>query len=140
MATRRPGKSQLAALRRRLDRVRSNVFDELAAELEDQAGLTLAKSNDNAPQLTGQMQATAGVQVDSRKSAGVVRAVVYYTERYALYQHEGVYNPGPVTTIKLGPTRGIGRKFLQRALDERREQITVQCGRAVERALRLSLR
>lgn len=136
--TRRGG--GVADIRRRMDVIRRNVRDALEAEVKVQADATLALSRNLAPQLTGYMIASSTVTNETRASADLIAARITYPAPYALYQHEGTYNPGPVTAAKLGPTRGIGRKFLQKALDQRREEIIVRCGRAVERALRISLR
>lgn len=127
-------------VRRRLRQLRRNAFDALETEVRQQCEITLARSRDLAPQLTGLMIHDSHVTMDSRRSSGSIRAVIHYDQPYAVFQHEGVYNPGPVTSVKLGAQRGIGRKFLQKALDERREQMVVQCGRALERALRSTLR
>jgi hypothetical protein len=137
---RRGNVTGVEAVKRRLRAIRTAVFYSLEAQLRASGAAVLSDSHDLAPQLTGLMIATSGVDVQSNRSQLSVRAVVFYQQRYALYQHEGYYNPGPITSVKLGPTYAIGRKFLQRALDRNRDDIVRDMGRSVERALRLTLR
>jgi hypothetical protein len=130
----------LDAIARRMAAVKRAAFDALDQQLQDEAKQVLARSRDLAPQLTGRMIATAHVEAQRSRGANLIRAQVVYREPYALFQHEGFYWPGPISSQKLGPTFAIGRKFLTRAVDERREAVLENSGRAVEGALRVTLR
>ncbi len=121
-------------IERRLGLIQRNVRDAVEAELDDIAEEILERSRELAPQLTGQMILTAGVGRDDTPTR--IRRSVFYLEDYAPIQHEGVFNPGPVTAAKAG----AGRKFLQRAYNAQRPSIAKRVGRAIERALRTSLR
>ena len=121
-------------IKKRLGLIRRNVRDALAAELDDIADDLLDASRALAPQLTGLMILTAGTDKDD--SGETLRRSVFYSEDYAPIQHEGFFNPGPVTASK----PGAGRKFLQRPYNQMRPGIPKRLGRAVERALRNSLR
>lgn len=138
MARRRS--SGLRDLERRFKAMSRAAFDDVAQTMEDEAEIVLARSRDLAPQLTGDMIAHSDVLVRKNQSRGELRVTVEYDEPYALFQHEGYYNPGPVTRAKLGDQFAIGRKFLSRAFEERREHIVRNAGRALERALRTTLR
>lgn len=130
----------LAAVTRRLQRVERAAYDALVEGLRDEAEIVLARSRDLAPQLTGQMIRNSGVRVQAHRATQTIQVAVFYDEPYAVKQHEGYFNPGPITSVKLGPSFAIGRKFLTKAIDERRQQLVAQVGRRVERALRLTLR
>lgn len=130
----------MAALEQRLAAVRRAALDAVTQALVEGGGEVLSRSRDLAPQLTAAMIAHSGVRSEGTPSAERVRVVVFYSEPYAILQHEGFYNPGPVTAAKLGPTFAVGRKFLSRSLDELRPQIVAEAGRALESALRTALR
>lgn len=123
-----------AVIKKRLGLIRRNVRDAVAAELDDIAEDLLNASRALAPQLTGQMILTSGI--DSDDSDDSLRRSVFYVETYAPIQHEGFFDPGPVTAQK----PGAGRKYLQRPYNRMRPGIPKRLGRAVERALRNSLR
>lgn len=130
----------LAAIQRRFKQLQRNAFDQLVDTMERQAEIVHTVSRDRAPQLTGQMIRNSGTRTQSSRAAGLVRVTVFYNEPYAIFQHEGFYHPGPVTSEKLGGAFAIGRKFLTRTVDEQRDSIITACGRDLERVLRLSLR
>ncbi len=122
------------AIRRRLRLISKNVVSFIGAEMDDIAQEILEESRRNAPQLTGRMIATAGW--DKEDFADAFRRSVFYREDYAVFQHEGFFNPGPITATK----PNAGRKFLQRAYTARVRGLPARIGRAVERSLRVSLR
>lgn len=103
-------------------------------EFDDYADEILQRSNDLAPQLTGQMIRNSGTDKDDGPNR-FVRSV-FYLDNYAVFQHEGRFNPGPITIAK----PGAGRKFLQRPYDASKREFVVRLGRAIERSLRQSLR
>lgn len=119
---------------RKLDRIRKAVADEIRDEFDDIANDILSDSRDIAPQLTGLLIASSGVDSGDRRDR-FARSIFYDTP-YAVIQHEGNFNPGPITSQK----PGAGRKYLQRAYEARRPEIVQRLGRATERALRLALR
>lgn len=120
--------------------IQRNVFAELADELDDQAQDLLQASQRRAPQLTAMMILTADTDSQDQRTAQRLRRTVFYREKYAVFQHEAFYNPGPITAQKLGDRFGIGRKFLQRPFTALSEGFKRRSGVAVERALRLTLR
>ncbi len=117
-------------LRRAVEFAREAVEEEL----DDYANELLSKSNDLAPQLTGRMIRNSDTDKSDRRD--VFLRSVFYTEDYALFQHEGTFNPGPITRNK----PGAGRKFLQRPYDATKREFLVRLGRKIERVLRQSLR
>lgn len=123
-----------AVVKKRLRLIRVNVAEAIEAELDDAANELLRDSRDLAPQLTGEMIRESGVDSDDRKD--VFRRSVFYNLDYSVKQHEGFFNPGPVTSTK----PGAGRKYLQRPFDAQKRQLIKRLGRQVERAIRLSLR
>ncbi len=124
------------ALRKRLKVLDRNVFDALSDEMDDIANDLLRKSNDMAPQLTGKMIATSDTDSANQRRAGKLSRSVFYTVEYAIYQHEGNFNPGPVTAGK----PGAGRKFLQRPFEQNKQAYTERIARSVQRTLRQTLR
>lgn len=54
---------------------------------------------------------------------------------YALYMHEGQYNLGPASLAKDGGSGKVGRKFLERAIDDEIANFDAELGAAIERAL-----
>lgn len=130
----------LSLVQARLRNLKRASFAALADELESQGEIVLARSRDLAPQLTGQMIANSEVVVRRSDAAGLCNVSIRYNEPYALFQHEGYYNPGPVTSAKLGSSFAIGRKFLQRAVDERQPELIKATARKLERAIRFTLR
>lgn len=124
----------------RLAIIRRNVLAELQDELDDQAQDLLEESQRRAPQLTGALVLTAGTDSEDNRASGRLRRTVFYREEYAIYQHEGYFNPGPISTEKLGGSFAIGRKYLQRPFDELAPGFKKRSAVAVERALRLTLR
>lgn len=119
---------------KKLERIRAGVNAAVKEELSDIANDILSDSRDIAPQLTGLLIASSGVDTGDRRDR-FARSIFYDTP-YAVIQHEGVFNPGPITVQK----PGAGRKYLQRAYEARRPQMVNRLGKAVERALRLALR
>ncbi|MCP4497732.1 MAG: hypothetical protein GY825_13250 [Phycisphaeraceae bacterium] len=116
--------------------IQRNVNDGIAAVMDEAADDLLRRSRDLAPQLTSEMVDTAATDKKDARRRGVFRRSVYYTVDYAVYQHEGTYNPGPVTRGK----PGAGRKFLQRPFDAQKAELIVRISRSIERTLRLSVR
>lgn len=122
------------AIRRRMKRIRRNVNDAISDKMDEIADELLQESRDLAPQLTGKMIATAGTdKADARDS---FKRTVFYTEPYAIYQHEGHFNPGPITATKTG----AGRKFLQRPFDAKKRDMILRISREIERAIRVTVR
>ncbi len=123
-----------AVIRKRLKIIQRNTRAAISSELDDTAKDLLAVPILLAPQLTGAPIKSGGI--DSESGKDFTRRSVFYTEDYAVIQHEGFFNPGPVTATKAG----AGRKYLQRPFNAARREIPARIGRAVERSLRLTLR
>jgi len=112
----------------------------------------LQRSNDIAPQLTGRMIMTSGIDGNARRTASItgksVTASVFYKERYALFLHEGMeptgrrtggrppYKRGPITRGK----PGAGGHFLKRPFDAQKEKYQKDFRNRVDRAIRIALR
>jgi len=120
-------------VQKNIDRAIKAALAGLEDEQQGAAEETLSDSRDLAPQLTGLMINTAGTRVDRQKN--LITHTVFYSEEYALYQHEGFFNPGPVTALK----PNAGRKFLSRALDAKRRLFIERFRRRVEREIRQAL-
>jgi hypothetical protein len=121
-------------IKKRLRLIRINVVERLQTEMDEAAEDLLQQSRDLAPQLTAEMIRRSGVSRDDEPA--LFRRSVFYSLPYAVTQHEGFFNPGPVTSTK----PGAGRKYLQRPFDAQKRQLLVRLQRELERALRLSLR
>ena len=121
-------------VQRRLRIIQRNVNDAIAEAMDDFATDIHVLSNDLAPQLSGEMIRQSGT--DSDDSGNRFRRSVFYSLGYAVWQHEEVFNPGPITVTK----PGAGRKFLQRAFDRNVQKGIRNVGRAIGRSLRITLR
>lgn len=122
------------AIRNRLGLIEKNVRRQISDELDDIAQEILVESRRLAPQLTGRMIASSGTDKDDRPQR--FRRSIFYDIDYAVFQHEGFFQPGPVTIAK----DGAGRKFLQRPYEKKRRDLIRRIGVATERGLRVSLR
>lgn len=123
-------------IRRRLRTIRRAVDDAIEAGMDDFAADVLSMSRDLAPQLTGLMIRTSDVDSDDSRSLGRFRRSIFYEQVYAIWQHEEIFNPGPVTAAK----PGAGPKFLKRAFDFQAAKHIPKIGKRVSRALRVVLR
>lgn len=123
-------------IRRRLRVIQRAVNETIVDGMDDFAKDVLRQSRDLAPQLTGLMIRTSDVDSDDNRALGTFRRSVFYEQVYAIWQHEEVFNPGPITSTK----PGAGPKFLRRAYDFQRAIHVPRIGKRVGRALRLSLR
>ena len=121
-------------VKRRLRIIQRNVNEAVEQSMDDLATDIHSLSNDLAPQLTGEMIRQSGT--DSDDSGTRFRRSVFYSLAYAIWQHEEVFNPGPITAGK----PGAGRKFLQRAFDRNVQKGIQDVGRAIGRSLRITLR
>lgn len=54
---------------------------------------------------------------------------------YAIHMHEGVYNLGPGSRAKDAGTGTVGRKYLERAVEDEVEDFEDELAAAIERAL-----
>ena len=122
------------AILRRLDRIQAAVREAVEEELNDIAEDVLSNSRDICPQLTGRLIRSAGV--DSADREDIFVRSVFYDTPYAVIQHEGNFNPGPITAQK----PDAGRKYLQRAYEAMRPTMVKRIGNRTEQALRLVLR
>jgi hypothetical protein len=112
------------------------VTEAIEDEMNDVAEELLSDSRDLSPQLTGALIASSGVDsLDRRRDGEFIRSIFYDTP-YAVAQHEGSFNPGPITRQK----PGAGRKYLQRAYDAKKRKIIERIGRRTEQAMRFVLR
>ena len=99
-------------------RLRRGTFRALEVAMIEQAEALLTEANNKAPQLTSDMINGAVVTSVRNRSKGRIRVAMAYTHDYAIWQHEEIFNPGPITSVKLGPARGVGRKWLQKVFDK----------------------
>ena len=125
-----------AAIKLRLALIRRNVNDAVEGGMDDLSKRILSKSRNFAPQLTGRMIRESDVASLDSRSLGTFRRAVFYSVDYAVFQHEGEFNPGPITASK----PAAGRKYLSRAFDQEVNAGVRKIGRDVERAIRISVR
>lgn len=123
-------------IRRRLLIIRRAVDDAIVEGMDELAENVHSLSKDLAPQLTGLMIRTSDISKDDSRSGGRFRRSIFYEQPYAVWQHEEVFNPGPVTQTK----PGAGPKFLSRALDFHKIRGQARIGKRISRALRIVLR
>ncbi len=123
-----------AKTRKALRRAEGFILEAVNEQFDDYAELVLSLSNDLAPQLTGDMIGSSGT--DARKGKSVTTRTVFYKAPYAVRQHEGFFNPGPITKTK----PGAGRKYLSRAYDQTRGKFLKRLGKAIGRSIRVNLR
>lgn len=121
-------------VQRRLKLIERNVREAVSESMDELAADILSLSRDFAPQLSGEMIRTAGTDKDD--SRNLFRRSVFYTVPYAVWQHEEVFNAGPITAGK----PNAGRKFLKRAFDQLVERGIRKVGKEIERSLRITLR
>ena len=126
----------VAAIKRRLGLIQRNVRDALNGAMDDAAEEVLSLSNDLAPQDSGDMIDPENAGVDKETTRDTFRRSVFYLLAYAVWQHEEFFNPGLTTAAK----PRAGRKFLQRAFNERGSILITKIGREIERTLRITLR
>ena len=141
------GKETKLNLRKVINAANKAGVASIARSAED----LLRRSNNIAPQLTGQMILTSGVSGNARATAVTdkrVVASVFYRERYALYLHEGMeptgkrrngrppYKRGPITRRK----PDSGGHFLKRPFDDNKRDYTKDFNNRVDTAIRLALR
>lgn len=119
---------------RNLTRIRIGVNEAIEAELSEIANDVLTNSRDICPQLTGRLIRSAGI--DSADREDIFVRSVFYDTPYAVIQHEGVFNPGPVTASK----PGAGRKYLQRAYEALLPEMQLRISKRTELALTQLLR
>lgn len=124
-----------AELKIRLRQIERAVQAAMEQKLDEQADDALEQSHALAPQLTAEMIDTSGVR-KIRVGRDRFRRIIFYTVPYAPIQHEGFFNPGPVTRSK----PGAGRKFLLRAMAQNRARYVREMGRTIERAVRRVVR
>ena len=121
-------------IRRRLRVIRRAVNEAIETGMDDLAKDILSMSRDLAPQLTGLMIRTSGVDDDDSRDR--FRRSIFYEQPYAIWQHEEFFNPGPITSAK----PGAGPKFLSRAFNFHAQRGITNIGRRVQRSLRAVLR
>lgn len=123
-------------IKQNLARIQKAVSEALQEEITDIAEEILSDSRDICPQLTGALIASADIDEEDSLLFGVFKRSIFYDTPYAIKQHEGDFNPGPITRQK----PGAGRKYLQRAFDAKKRQAVARIGRRTEQTLRLVLR
>lgn len=124
---------------RNLARIARAAVDALNDGLQDGAGVIISQARDFAPQLTGQLIRDAGISSIRRgRGQGPLQTRAFSvffgngpSRAYAVLQHEGRFNPGPVTRAK----PGAGRKYLSRAFDKHKRKIIRSIGQDIERAI-----
>lgn len=131
--------SDARVIAQRMAVLQRNARDAISSAMDDAAADLLKESRKAAPQLTGKMIRTAGTSSDNPGEDTFLRTV-FYKERYAVIQHEGFFFPGPVTQVKLGGARAIGRKFLQGPFELQARKLINTVRKRLEVTLRISLR
>lgn len=122
------------AVRKSLSSIRKAGVEATFNELEVIAVGVLARSDALAPELTGELR-LSGEVVTTKRGTGREVAVVYGrsgpSKDYALVQHEGFFNPGPITRTK----PGAGRKYLSRAYAEQVPKLLREMGLGVKASI-----
>lgn len=131
-----------AVVRSRMRKIVRNVNAAVQQEMDDIADELLTASRDKAPQLHGTMTDPQHSRTDSKnaRSQGRFTRRIKYTTIYAPIQHEKTFRPGPVTAAKLGNRVGIGKGFLSNPFKKAEPKIPRRISRAVNRAIRQSVR
>ena len=125
-------------IRRRLRLIRRNVKAEVARELDDVADDLLTRARGLAPQLEGDLIGSGIIK--KRRAREAVSRTIFFDSPYAVVRHEDFYNLGPVSSVKASPDGPIGRKYLSRPFEANHPRYVKEIGRAVDRAIRQSLR
>lgn len=129
-----------AVVRSRMRKIVRNVNAAVQQEMDDIADELLTASRDKAPQLTGEMIRSSKTDSRNARSEGRFTRRVRYTTVYAPIQHEKTFRPGPVTAAKLGNRVGVGKGFLSKPFKRAEPKIPRRISRAVNRAIRQSVR
>jgi HK97 gp10 family phage protein len=126
------------------ERAVRGVSDEIKQGAEDIKDLAKLQ----APIDEGNLEDAIKVDVDRSGVKGRIQAFVYVdgsvttddgkaVEDYAMQMHEGTYNLGPRSQAKDSAVGGgVGRKFLERAVDELSPNIINRVQQAVKRTIR----
>lgn len=123
-------------LESRLRLIVRNVGEAIAQTIDDDAHDLLGRAQDLSPQLSGDHINSGKVFV-----TGSVTRSVGFNEPYSVFLHEGRYNLGPVSSRK-PPTEdgGVGREYLLRPFENQKARYIKNVGRAVNDAVRRSVR
>lgn len=134
----------LTSLQQTGQRAERGVAGEIRQGAEDIKDLAVMQ----APVDEGNLENAIKVEIDRSGIRGRVQAYVFVdgdedagdgkkVEEYANLMHEGVYQLGPRSQIKNAAVGGgVGRKFLERAVDELAPDIINRVRNAMKRILR----
>lgn len=127
-------------IRRRLALIRRNVFDDLSQTLDDLAMELLTRARNKAPVATGLLTAASRTDSHDMRLQGRMTRSVTFTVEYAQYQDKYPHWPGPGTAAKLGSGFGVAQGFLRKTQRAFRPTAKREIKRAVQRAIRESVR
>lgn len=115
--------------RTRVNRVIAQTPQRVHRALDEIANDVSGEAKDLAPFREGHLTESIRGEVVQDRNTGKTAAVIYIPANhqaasYAIKMHENTYNLGPGSMAKQQRTgKPIGRKFITRALDSRRERI-----------------
>lgn len=130
--------AQLSQIGKKADR---GVADELRRGAEEIAQL----AREQAPVDEGNLEDAIKAEEDRSGINGRIQTYVYVDSNhpaedgktvgdYAEFMHEGSYQPGPLSVAKArGNGRIVGRKFLERAVDELKPEIVKRVASRLKR-------
>lgn len=125
-------------IQRRMRIIVRNVRKAVAVALDDAADDLLARAQQLAPQLEGDL-IESGI-IKKRGSLDVLRRWVVFTACHAVRRHEDFYSLGPISALKSSPDGPIGRKYLSRPFWLHKDRYHKEIERAMSGALRQSVR
>lgn len=120
------GKSELASLIKKVERLGVGVASGTEQIMEQATDKLLDESVKRAPIEEGFLEESHDKEVE--KKMGEIAGHVFIPENspasdYAVPMHEGEYNLGEYSTAKqAGQSEIVGRKYLERALNENKEK------------------
>lgn len=126
-------------LKRRLRAIVKQMPKETADRLDDRARQLLGRAIAIAPELERHLILSGRVEKSDNKRRQT-RSVSFDTP-YAVAQHEGQFNPGPITSAKAPTQDGTpGRKFLERPYRNMIGDIQADIGQAAMDVTRVVIR
>ena len=119
----------MRAFRDRIDQVLAQMPERARRAMTEIANDVSGEAKDLAPFKDGHLMESIRGEVVQDQNTGQMAAVIYVpanhqASSYAIKMHEGTYNLGPGSVakqIRVGKT--VGRKFITRALDNKRERL-----------------
>lgn len=137
----------LSRLTARVRAARQIITEDVRKATEEAAYIIMEESEANAPVLTGRLEASHEVVEDTTRYGNPVYVVRFEAINpedgfdYGAVMHESVYDLGPESEKKQ-QTNGhiVGRKFLERAVDEKYDECVDLVRSVTKRGFRKALK